>query len=68
MNQVLKEHIVSQLSKTLVVSIYSTDNEIKDTIQKTINYIKAIPEEDKEEIINLTLSFIKRKFEKKLYC
>ncbi|RXI37360.1 hypothetical protein CRU99_11980 [Malaciobacter mytili] len=68
MNNTLKEHIVSQLSKTLVVSIYSTDSEIKETIQKTINYIKAIPEEDKEEIINLTLSYIKRKVEKKLYC
>ncbi|AXH15024.1 hypothetical protein [Malaciobacter mytili] len=68
MNKTLKEHIVSQLSKTLVVSIYSTDSEIKETIQKTINYIKAIPEEDKEEIINLTLSYIKRKVEKKLYC
>lgn len=61
-----KNDIAKQLGNSLVISTYSSDTEIKQIIEKTIQYVKAIPEEQKEEIITLTLSYIKKRVEKKL--
>ncbi|AXH09719.1 hypothetical protein CP960_09685 [Malaciobacter halophilus] len=61
-----KNDIAKQLGNNLVISTYSSDTEIKQIIEKTIQYVKAIPEEQKEEIITLTLSYIKKRVEKKL--
>ncbi|AXX92395.1 hypothetical protein CPU12_06745 [Malaciobacter molluscorum LMG 25693] len=60
----IKNNIVSHLGENLVVSYYSTDNEIRDLIGKTINHIKIISEEDKEDIIESSLVDIRKRIDK----
>ncbi|RXJ98387.1 hypothetical protein CRU98_10145 [Arcobacter sp. CECT 8986] len=60
----IKNNIVSHLGENLVVSHYSTDNEIRDLIGRTINYIKIISEKDKEEIIESSLVSIRERIDK----
>ncbi|RXJ87583.1 hypothetical protein [Arcobacter sp. CECT 8985] len=62
----IKNNIVSHLGEHLVVSYYSTDQEIKDLIKQTINYINYISKEDKDEIVESSLVSIKKRIAKEI--